>query len=114
MKVDIKVQGMEQLLDALTSDKKRVAFQKTVMKYSADVHRKATQKAPVDTGFLKRNIRPPAFSDGGMTATVIAAADYSIYQELGTRFMAAQPFMEPAFNEVQQDFLDAIKRVVNS
>lgn len=114
MKVEIKAEGLEKLLEALTSDKKKVAFQKTVAKYSADLHRGATRKAPVDTGFLKRSINPPAFSDGGMTATVKAMAEYSPYLEYGTRFMAAQPFMEPAFNEIRQEFLNAVQKVVNS
>jgi HK97 gp10 family phage protein len=49
----------------------------------------ARRLAPVDTGELRRSIHV----DGD---EVVASADHAVYVELGTRYMAAQPFLGPA------------------
>jgi HK97 gp10 family phage protein len=61
------------------------------------VLRRAKQKAPVDTGNLRALIeKPPAT----MTEVdVVSPAEYSIYLEMGTHKMAAQPYMRPALDE---------------
>ena len=63
------------------------------------VLRRAKQKAPVDTGALRANI----FSDHPSPdeADVVSPMEYSIYQEMGTYKMAAQPYMRPALDESQ-------------
>ena len=72
---------------------------------------KAQQKAPVDTGYLKRSIGLE-FTDGGMSAEVEPTADYAPYVELGTRFMEAQPYLGPAFNEQKEKFKKDMKKLV--
>ncbi len=114
MKIDMKVNGLDKLVESFNTDKKRLALKATVKKYAADVQRGAVRRVPVDTGFLKRSIQSPSFSLDGMYAVVRATAEYAPYQEYGTRFMSAQPFMAPAYNEIRQDFLDSIQRVVSS
>ena len=39
-----------------------------------------------------------------MTAEVTPKAEYAPYVELGTRFMAAQPYLKPAFEEQKRKF----------
>lgn len=84
------------------------------------VERLAKQYAPVDLGPLRAGIytamsgdnNPPDISEdvirvwlpdpeGDLVAHVGPSVDYGIYQELGTREMAAQPFLLPALREAE-------------
>jgi HK97 gp10 family phage protein len=57
----------------------------------------AKRLCPVDTGRLRASITHELGRDGqGMFALVGTNIDYAIYQEFGTRYMAAQPFLRPA------------------
>ncbi|MGK4034903.1 HK97-gp10 family putative phage morphogenesis protein, partial [Pediococcus acidilactici] len=71
---------------------------------------KAQELAPVDTGNLKRGISSQLLK-GGMAGAVISPADYSGYQEFGTRFMAAQPYMGPAFRKHRNLFVNDLKNL---
>lgn len=53
----------------------------------------ASALAPVDTGRLRGSIDYTVSED---TAYVGTNVEYAIYQEMGTRYMAAQPFLKPA------------------
>lgn len=77
----------------------------------------AKQKAPFDTGALRNSIYA-SFSDSntpptGATETlptpetdtsayVGPSVEYAIYQELGTSFFEAQPFLLPALRDVER------------
>jgi HK97 gp10 family phage protein len=56
------------------------------------------QTCPVDTGFLRDNIEES--NSNANAIQVSSRADYSIYVEMGTRYMQAQPFFYPAVNKV--------------
>lgn len=58
----------------------------------------ARRIVPVDTGFLKSTIGRVKKSEGHWVA--YALAHYASFVEFGTRKMAAQPFMRPAFERV--------------
>jgi Bacteriophage protein of unknown function (DUF646). len=64
----------------------------------------AKSHAPVDTGNLRRSITHEVFPGRNPSARVGTNVRYGIFQELGTRFHAAQPFMRPA--------MEAVKRLV--
>ena len=86
------------------------------------VERFAKQKAPVDTGALRASIYvsmegegsqlPQVLTDaervslpmpeGPLVAYVGPSVHYGIYQELGTRRMAAQPYLLPAVRMTEQ------------
>ena len=92
------------------------AIDKTALAIAAD----AQDAAPVRTGFMSENVyavltdgtssygmgsvSPPGDSyllpevkpDNDLMSIVGAAANYSVYVEMGTRFMGAQPFFTPA------------------
>ena len=59
-------------------------------------------QAPTSPGsyLLPEHARP---SDK-TTAYISAAANYSIYQDMGTRFMAARPFFEPGIERTRPYF----------
>ena len=46
-----------------------------------------------------------------MTAVVSANTDYAAYQEYGTRYMTAHPFLRPALNEQGKQFINDLKRL---
>jgi HK97 gp10 family phage protein len=61
------------------------------------VDREAKHLCPVDTGRLRSSIMNQLATDErGLLALIGTNVDYAIYQELGTRFMPAQPFLRPA------------------
>lgn len=87
------------------------------------VERLAKQKAPVDTGALRASIYtvmdgedntvPMVPSDEARRVWVPAprdmfvahvgpSVDYGLYVELGTRYMAAQPYLLPALREAER------------
>jgi HK97 gp10 family phage protein len=72
------------------------------------VTRSAKMKAAVDTGFMRGAIQPVRVSY--WEADVVAHADYSIYQEVGTYKMEAQPFMRPALDENADKIRELIGR----
>lgn len=90
-----------------------------VRKAAFDIEAGAKQRAPVDTGYLKGSIQasgPDGKSElkpGDLGATVGPGADYGIYVELGTRRMAAHPFLGPAAEAVREPFMAAMKRIVD-
>lgn len=47
-----------------------------------------------------------------MSGVVRAEVDYAEYVEKGTRFMAAQPYMKPAFEDQKPLFLRDLKKVI--
>ena len=76
--------------------------QKEALRKAAFIFEKeAKRRAPVDTGFLRANIR--AEDDG---SKVISHAEYSAYQEYGTSKMKAQPYMRPAARATRKKMLN--------
>ena len=68
----------------------------------------AKVKVPVLTGTLRRSIHT-VFSSDCMRATVGPSVLYGKFVELGTRHMAARPYLRPAFELVYPKFLDRLK-----
>jgi HK97 gp10 family phage protein len=61
--------------------------------------------APVDTGRLRSSITASKGADsGGVYVEIGTNVEYAIYQEFGTRYMAAQPFLRPAVAIGVNDF----------
>ena len=78
------------------------------------VEAKAKELCPVDTGLLRSSITPVIAS--WAEAYVGTNTQYAPYVEFGTKKMAAQPFLEPAFLEGQKQaskvFGQAVGRVI--
>lgn len=92
------------------------AVRSTVATYGNKQYRLSRELAPVDTGFLRASIRL-RFSDDGLAYEVgVREKDYTdaglpfyaLYQEFGTRFMAAQPFIFPARDQIAPEFKRAL------
>ncbi len=64
--------------------------------WAADVKAEAMRNAPVRTGYLRSTIYAHIRD---WVAEVGAEATYAAYVELGTRYMAAHPFLYPAIEK---------------
>ena len=82
-----------------------------VKKNGSRLQSKSMDKAPVDTGTLKRGITLD-IKDGGQSAVVESTVHYAGYVEYGTRFMEAQPYVGPSFNEVKGQFKRDLEKLV--
>lgn len=91
---------------ATLNDVKRV-----VQNNTSELNRNAQRNAPVDTGFLRRSI-VMELANGGYTGKSTAGAEYAPYLEYGTRFMAKQPFMGPAYRKQKAQFKTDLERLM--
>lgn len=111
--MSVTFSGDKELLNALEKMARTEVYKEVVKKNGAALQRTAQRKAVFkkgySTGATKRSIKLDLASDG-LRAVVKANTDYSGYLEVGTRKMEAQPFMQPAFNEIQPKFIDDLRR----
>lgn len=119
---EIKFEGIAKLNKGLKKRMDLNAVKDTVKLNGSKMQKKAQRKAPVGTpestgipgyigGTLKRSIGIEV-SDSGMKATVEPTAEYAPYVELGTRFMEAQPYLKPAFEEQKKQFEKDLQKLV--
>src|SRR5512138_302462 len=102
--VDVKIDTSA--LDAMAAGLPAKASQ-AVMKTAAAIEADAKDEAPVDTGALRNSIHTE--KEDELTAVVSDGVEYGIYQELGTRKMAAQPFLIPAVERNVDTLIDNIR-----
>nr|WP_205397282.1 HK97-gp10 family putative phage morphogenesis protein [Streptococcus lutetiensis] len=111
--MSVSFSGDKELLNALEKMARTEVYKEVVKKNGAALQRTAQRKAVFkkgySTGATKRSIKLDLASNG-LRAVVKANTDYSGYLEVGTRKMEAQPFMQPAFNEIQPKFIDDLRR----
>ena len=107
---DINIVGLKELEKQLKKNVSLNDVKKVVKQNGSELQRNAIRKVAVDTGTLKRSIGIE-LSNGGMTATVEATAEYAEYVELGTRFMKAQPYIRPALEEQGSQFKSDMKKL---
>lgn len=111
--MSVTFSGDKELLNALEKMARTEVYKEVVKKNGAALQRAAQRKAVFkkgySTGATKRSIKLDLASNG-LRAVVKANTDYSGYLEVGTRKMEAQPFMQPAFNEIQPKFIDDLRR----
>lgn len=118
----IKVVGIEKLQRKLKKNVQMDDVKRQVRKHGGQLQEKAMRNAPVGTpestgipgyvgGTLKRSIGIE-ITDGGMSAEVEPTAEYAPYVELGTRFMKAQPYLKPAFDEQKEKFKKDMQKLV--
>ena len=120
MKCKIDMRGLNQMQKKLLKGVSKEKISQVVRLNTAELTQKAKDRAPVSTektnpggahGQLKRSIIPSVGS-GGLVGKVNATVDYAEYVEMGTRFMAAQPYMKPAFDQQKEIFLKDMKKLL--
>ena len=111
MRNGIKLIGIKEL-EAKLRKNATLDDVKTIIKLNGtEMHQMAQRLSPVDTGFLRRSI-VFRVADGGFSAIIEATADYAPYLEWGTRFMAAMPFIRPAYQNQKEQFKSDLRRLV--
>lgn len=109
--MSVKIKGANELRAALKKKANLDAAKRVVMQNGAELQARAQRNAPVDTGNLKRSIGLE-ISNGGLTAKSEAKAEYAAYQEFGTRYQNAQPYMGPAFKVQKEQFKRDMDKLV--
>lgn len=112
-KFDVK--GLDKLEKALkenvTMDDVKRVVRTNGSQMQRNMQRKADFKEGYQTGTTKRSI-DLEIKDSGFAAEVAPETEYSPYLEHGTRFMEAQPFVKPAYEEQAEKFKSAMQRLV--
>ena len=135
--MQIEIVNLDEVLNDLIDTPK---LREAVGKACAVVERKAKEKAPKDTGALRRSITSKVETEGeDIVGTVFTPLEYAPYVEYGTGLFAEsggrkdvpwsyqddkgnwhstsgqkpQPFMRPAFNESREEILRIIKEAFN-
>lgn len=85
----------------------RPALSRAVKTATLDVQAKAQAIVPVKTGTLRRSITSQFPSE--LTGRVGPSVNYGVYVEMGTRRMAARPYMRPAAAQAASGFVSAVR-----
>ena len=110
----MKINGIGPLAKFLKEASKMDGVKQAVKSNTASMQQKAQRYAPVAPvrgGTLKRSITIE-MRDNGYTGAVGSYVEYSIYQELGTRKMKAQPYLRPALKETEIKFKKDLKKAL--
>ena len=103
----IKVTGLDELQKALKENVTLDDVKRVVRHNGSELQERMQSKADFkkgyQTGETKRSIGLE-IKTSGFEAEVGPETDYSPYVEYGTRFMEAQPFVRPAFDEQKAKF----------
>jgi HK97 gp10 family phage protein len=140
MAADIKLEGLEVILENLDKMVDDTKIKKAMGKACALVERTAKQKAPKGNGELRRSITSKVETQGGgVVGIVFTPLEYAPYVEYGTGLFAEeggrkdvpwnykddegnwhttsgmmpQPYMRPALNENQEEIKRILKEGMN-
>lgn len=109
----IKVEGLKELEKKLKANVTLDDVKSMVSRNGREMQQKMQEKADFkkgyQTGTTKHSIGLEIV-DGGFTAEAGARTEYAPYLEHGTRFMEAQPFIYPAFDEQKEKFISDLKK----
>ncbi|MDF8373594.1 HK97-gp10 family putative phage morphogenesis protein [Weissella paramesenteroides] len=123
MAINYKLNGMGKLqkvlLERVSKDKivsvvKRntTQMQQTAMAKASSTYTKRDKHGkPYSTGDTKKSIGV-SFENGGMSGTTGMGMKYNPYTEKGTRFMAAEPLLEPTFNSQKTKFKSDLENLI--
>jgi HK97 gp10 family phage protein len=111
----IKFEGLDELEKKLKANVTLNDVRRVVSQNGAELQEKMQAKADFkkgyQTGTTKRSIGLE-IKDEGLTAEVAPETEYSPYLEYGTRFMEAQPFVRPAYDEQKAKFKRDMQKLV--
>lgn len=112
-KISVRIEGVKETIAEVALRDKRVqeAIRAQVGESALRIQEGAKKRAPVDTGALRNSITVD-FYEVGLAAQIGPHMPYAPYVEHGTRKMAAQPFLGPAFHEERPKFEQGIKKAI--
>lgn len=115
MKMNMNIKGLDKLIKNIQdyeTDKKSEVSQ-IVKETAYKIQAGAKQRAAVDTGHMKRNIK--VFEESETSALVGCKADdveYALYVETGTSKTPAQPFLFPSTEDERPEYLRKLKEAL--
>lgn len=112
---NISIDGVEDLVLRLNKNVKLDDAKRVVRHNGSQLQRKMQQNADFTRGYATGTTKRSIYllvEDMGLTAVVEPTTEYSPYLEYGTRFMSAQPFVKPAFNEQKEKFKADMDKLV--
>lgn len=81
-----------------------------VKKYTNLIADETAKRAPVDTGNLKRSIKPEIFfSKNELTGYVGTVMDYAIYTEFGTRYIPAHEYFLRSYDKYYESLIKELE-----
>lgn len=111
----VKIVGLDKLEKKLKKNASLDDVRTVVKKHGAQMQDQmvvnAEFKKGYQTGATKRSIHGE-IKDAGMTYEAGPTTHYSPYLEHGTRFMEAQPFVKPAFDDQKGKFKADLKELM--
>lgn len=111
----IEIEGLEELQKKLKDNVQLDDVKRVVRHHGSELQKGMQQKADFKMGYAtgqtKRSIGLE-IRNSGFDAEVGPETEYSPYVEYGTRFMSAQPFVRPAFNEQKEKFKRDMNKLV--
>lgn len=92
----VAVKGLNKFIRLVAKNQRTIdsAVSKEINRSSLRVEKRAKMIAPWETGWLSNGIYSQMISL--LLAEIVSPTEYSVYQEEGTRYMTAQPFLRPA------------------
>lgn len=101
-------------MEQVVRDLRGNAFFGAMHKATLIVQAAAKRKAPVDTGRLRSSIWPEVRNAYGATLQGVVGSNvvYAPYHELGTKKMAAHPYLKPALDENAAKIADVLGKAV--
>lgn len=110
----LKIHGIKKLKIDLKDNAQMRLVKEIVKKHGASLQQEmvknAVFKKGYSTGATRRSINL-LNEKGGLMARVKPTTKYSPYVEYGTRFMDKQPFVKPAFQKVNKEFVKDLKKL---
>jgi HK97 gp10 family phage protein len=111
----LEIKGLDKLERSLRENVTLSDVKRVVRHNGSQMHQKMQANADFSkgyqTGATKRSIGLE-IKDGGFTAEVAPTTAHAPYLEWGTRFMEAQKFVSPAYNDQKQKFKSDIAKLV--
>lgn len=106
----VKYEGLDEILEMLGAARSaRKVIEAIVKQRGSELQQKAQYYVPVDTAYLQRSIELWIEKNDGISANVEPKAYYATFVEFGTRKMASQPYMRPAFYDIEPKFKQDIE-----
>ena len=111
MSFSYTVKGLDKFMRRVQNKPReaRRAVSAELQRSALRVERKAKMKVAVDTGFMRNGIFVARV--GMLRYKVTSPAGYSVYVELGTRKMKAQPFLGPAVKEESEVLFKNLRKM---
>lgn len=108
----VSIEGVGNFVKLVGNYSKNVqnGVQEEIVRSSLRIERAAKIAAPWETGWLSSQIYSVSITL--YHSEIVSPVEYSIYQEYGTRYMMAQPFMFPSLKADYYVFMNNINRIV--